>query len=66
VQKAQTTTNVDDRTALYQKAQLIFKDQAPWLTIAHTIVTVPMQKKVSGFKIDPLGHFNFEGVDISG
>jgi len=66
VQKAKTTSNADDRTALYQKAQQVFKDQAPWLTIAHTIVSVPVQKKVTGFKIDPLGHFNFEGVNISG
>ena len=64
--KAATTSNMDDRTALYQQAQKIFKEQAPWLTIAHTIVSVPMQKKVTGFKIDPLGHFNFEGVNISG
>ena len=41
-------------------------DQAPWLTIAHTIVSVPVQKKVTGFKIDPLGHFNFESVDVAG
>jgi dipeptide transport system substrate-binding protein len=66
IQKAATTTNADDRSALYQKAQTIFKDQAPWLTIAHTVVSVPVQKKVTGFKIDPLGHFNFEGVDIAG
>ena len=66
IQKAKVTSNADDRTALYQKAQQIFKDQAPWLTIAHTIVSVPVQKKVTGFKIDPLGHFNFEGVNISG
>jgi dipeptide transport system substrate-binding protein len=66
MQKAQTTTNLEDRAALYQKAQQIFKDQAPWLTIANTLVSVPMQKNVTGFKMDPLGHVNFEGVDISG
>jgi dipeptide transport system substrate-binding protein len=66
IQKAATTIDMDERTALYQKAQQVFKDQAPWLTMAHAIVSVPLQKKVTGFKIDPLGHFNFEGVDIDG
>ncbi len=64
IQKAATTTNADERNKLYQAAQQVFKDQAPWLTIAHALVSVPVQKKVTGFKIDPLGHFNFEGVDI--
>ena len=33
--------------------------------IAHSLATVPMTKNVTGFKIDPLGHFNFANVDIA-
>jgi dipeptide transport system substrate-binding protein len=66
IRKAQTSAVQDDRAAAYDKAQQIFKDQAPWLTIAHTLVSVPMQSNVTGFKLDPPGHMNFEGVDLGG
>jgi dipeptide transport system substrate-binding protein len=65
IQKAKGTSDQAERTKLYQEAQKIFKEQAPWATIAHSLVTVPMAKGVSGFVMDPLGHYNFEGVDIA-
>src|SRR5690606_12646074 len=34
--KAKTTSDVEERTRLYEEAQVIFKDQAPWFTIAHS------------------------------
>ena len=44
-----------ERTKLYEQAQVIFKEQAPWATIAHSVVFMPMRKKVTGYKMDPLG-----------
>lgn len=44
---------------------MIFKEQAPWNTIAHSTVFVPMSAKVTGFKQSPLGDYRFEDVDIS-
>jgi dipeptide transport system substrate-binding protein len=34
------------------------------VTIAHSIVFVPVRKEVVGFKIDPLGIHRFYGVDL--
>lgn len=63
--KAKTTADVAERTRLYEEAQVIFKDQAPWFTIAHSTQYVPMSNKVSGFVMSPLGDFTFESVDLA-
>ena len=63
VQKAKTGTQ-DERAELYKKAQEVFKREAPWATIAHSVTVMPMSKKVTGYKQDPLGGHAFEGVDI--
>jgi dipeptide transport system substrate-binding protein len=65
IQKAKITSDPAERTNLYEQAQVIFKDQAPWATIAHSLQTVPMAQSVQGFQIDPLGHFQFDEVDIA-
>jgi dipeptide transport system substrate-binding protein len=62
---AKLTADVAKRTELYTKAQEIFHEEAPWLPIAHSVVYMPMSKKVSGYKVHPLGTHIFEGVDIS-
>jgi dipeptide transport system substrate-binding protein len=64
LKQAKTTADVAERTKLYEKAQLIFKEQAPWVTIAHSVVFKPMRKEVVNFKIDPFGGHVFYGVDI--
>lgn len=64
IQKAKVVTDPAERTALYEEAQVVFKEQAPWATIAHSVVFVPMNPKVKNFKIDPLGGFIFYGVDL--
>ena len=65
IQKAKVSTNHEERVKLYEEAQVIFKEQAPWNTIAHSTVFVPMSAKVTGFKQSPLGDYRFEDVDIS-
>ncbi len=64
IMKAKQTSDIKERTRLYKKAQVIFKEQAPWVTIAHSIVFEPMSKKVVGYKIDPFGQHIFYGVDL--
>jgi dipeptide transport system substrate-binding protein len=56
---------VAERTKLYEEAQVIFKDQAPWATLDHSTQYVPMSNKVSGFVMSPLGDFTFATVDIA-
>ncbi|RDD60850.1 ABC transporter substrate-binding protein [Ferruginivarius sediminum] len=62
--KAKRTADKQKRAELYQEAQVIFKEQAPWITIAHSIVFEPVRKVVKNYKIDPFGGHIFYGVDI--
>ena len=64
VQKAKTTSGQAARTPLYEKAQVIFKEQAPWFTIAHAVQLKPVRKEVIDFKLSPFGRHTFYGVDI--
>ena len=65
IQKAKIISDQAERAKLYEQAQVIFKEQAPWATIAHSTVTVPMTKNVENFVIDPLGYHRFDGVDLA-
>ena len=64
IDEAKATSDVAKRTELYKQAQVIFHDQAPWVPVAHSLVSMPMSKKVKGYKVHPLGTHIFEGVDI--
>ena len=65
INKAKQTSDMAERTKLYEQAQVVFKEQAPWDTIAHSTVFMPMSNKVSGYVMSPLGGHDFYGVDIS-
>ena len=62
--QAKSVTDIEERTRLYEQAQLIFKEEAPWYTIAHSVVFVPMSDRVIDYKIDPFGGHVFYGVDL--
>jgi dipeptide transport system substrate-binding protein len=64
IQKAKVVSDVKERTKLYEKAQVIFKEQAPWFTIAHAVQIAPVRKEVVGFKLSPFARHTFYGVDI--
>ena len=65
IQKAKRIPNQAERTKLYEKAQLIAKEDAPWITLAHSLRYTPMHKDVQGFKMDPTAHHYFEKVDLA-
>ena len=65
IQKAKVVSDPAERTALYEEAQVVFKREAPWATIAHSVVFMPMRSSVSGYVMDPLGGHWFDGVDIA-
>ena len=60
------STDQAERTKLYMEAQKIFKEEAPWVTIAHSIVYQPVRKEVLNWRIDPFGGNIFYGVDLEG
>lgn len=64
IKKAKVTSDMAERTKLYKQAQVVFKREAPWATIAHSVVFKAMRKNVKNFKIDPFGGHVFYGVDI--
>ncbi|MFN7101865.1 MAG: ABC transporter substrate-binding protein [Pseudorhizobium sp.] len=65
VKEAKVTSDQAERTRLYEEAQVVFKREAPWATIDHSLSVVPMRKEVTGFTQSPLGDFTFEKVDIT-
>ncbi|MBA4224756.1 MAG: ABC transporter substrate-binding protein, partial [Methylobacterium sp.] len=64
VTKAKTITDQAEREKLYRQAQVIFKEQAPWFTIAHAVQLKPVRKEVIDFKLSPFSRHVFYGVDI--
>lgn len=65
IQKAKVLPTQAERTALYEEAQAIFKDQAPWATIAHSVVYMTMRPEVEGYVVHPLGGHIFNQVGLS-
>lgn len=64
VSKAAKISDLQERIALYEQAQEVFKREAPWATIAHSVVFQPVRKEVVGFLIGPFGNNEFYGVDL--
>jgi dipeptide transport system substrate-binding protein len=64
VTAAKLTANQAERERLYAQAQEIFKQEAPWVPLAHSVVFMATRKEVQGFRMDPLGRHPFEGVDL--
>ncbi|MDX5593693.1 ABC transporter substrate-binding protein [Pseudovibrio sp. SPO723] len=64
IMKAKAVSSAEERTKLYEEAQVVFKEQAPWATIAHSLVSEPISTRVVGYKIDPLGGHYFYPVDL--
>jgi dipeptide transport system substrate-binding protein len=62
--EAEHSTDIEKRTDLYRKAQVIMKEEAPIFTIAHSVQFKPVRKEVVGFKLSPFGQHEFYGVDL--
>ncbi len=64
LKQAATLPSQAERAKLYEQAQVIMHQQAPFALIAHSVVSLPMSKGVTGYKMDPLGSHEFYAVDI--
>jgi dipeptide transport system substrate-binding protein len=64
IQKAATLSDQAERAKLYEQAQVIMHEDAPYFLIAHSVVFMPMRKNVVGYKMSPFGHHEFEDVDL--
>ncbi|WP_028670944.1 ABC transporter substrate-binding protein [Saccharospirillum impatiens] len=65
VDQALRTPVVEERTALYEEAQVVFKAAAPWITIAHSVVFEPVRPEVEGYVMSPFGSHSFYGVSLA-
>lgn len=64
IQQAKQTTDMKKRTELYTKAQELFKNEAPWATLAYARVYRALSSNVVGYQIHPFGTESFEKVDL--
>lgn len=62
--KAKQVSDEAERTKLYEQAQVIFKEEAPWLTIAHSVVSEITRANVEGYQMSPFGSHDFYGVVV--
>ena len=65
INEAKVLPTQAERARLYEKAQVIFKEQAPWATIAHSVVYMTMRPEVEGYVVHPLGGHIFNQVGVS-
>lgn len=65
IQKAKRSSDQAERARHYARAQEIFKDEAPWIPIAHSVRFDPLRKEVVGFRMAavPTNHY-FDKVDL--
>ncbi len=64
LQKAKSMTDQKKRSQFYLEAQNIFNQEKPWFPIAYAKQNKVISTLVQGYKIDPFGHDNFEGVSL--
>ncbi len=65
LEAGKVTSDVAERTRIYEEMQVIFKEQAPWATIAHSVVFMPMRPEVEGYVMHPLGGHIFTAVSLA-
>ena len=66
IQKAKGTSDQAERTKLYEQAQVIFKEQAPWATIAHSLADRADEQEGERLRAwIRSATINFDGVDIA-
>ena len=53
VTKAKETADLAERTKLYEQAQVVFKKEAPWATIAHSLVVRADAQGSRGLRSEP-------------
>ncbi len=65
IQQAKVLPTQAERQPLYEQAQVVFKEQAPWATIAHSVVFMTMRPEVQGYVVHPLGGHIFDQVSLT-
>lgn len=64
IKAASQAPKPEERTRLYERAQVIFKQQAPWFTIAHATQFKATRADIVGYELSPMGLSEFFRVDV--
>ena len=64
VQKAKQTTDENERIKYYKKAQEIFHEGSPWVTLAHPIKYSVTSSNIEGYTESPLSINDFSKVKV--
>jgi peptide/nickel transport system substrate-binding protein len=64
IRKALSLSDVNARTELYNQAQTIIMEDAPYIFLYQTQTIVPMRKAVQGYVFNPMleSMYNFEAI----
>jgi dipeptide transport system substrate-binding protein len=65
IDKARTLPVQADRAKLYEQAQVIMHEEAPFFLIAHSVAFQPLRKGVTGYVMSPFGGHIFDQVDLN-
>lgn len=63
-QKGKIVPQQAERTKIYAKAQEVINEEAPWVMLAHALLTTPVRKEVTGYVNDLLSNHYFYKVDL--
>lgn len=64
VTKAKLVTQQSERVTLYEKAQKLFHEKAPWVPIVNSIRYKALSKKVNGYKMNAFGYDYLGSVEL--
>ncbi len=64
VVKAAKISSQAERAKMYEQAQVVMHDQAPFYFLAHSVVYLPMRSSVTGYKMSPFGAHRFDMLDV--
>ncbi|WGE69365.1 ABC transporter substrate-binding protein [Actinobacillus equuli subsp. haemolyticus] len=63
--KALGLSDKAERTKLYEQAQVLLREQAPWINVAHSINFAPTSKRVQDYKQSPFGYTYLYGTKLA-
>ena len=64
LEKARASSNLEERIALYDEAQIIIQEELPIMTVAYLKHNAGVNKSVKNFVLHPAGHHKLYGVSF--
>lgn len=65
LEKAIGLSDKGERAKLYEQAQVLLKEQSPWINVAHSINFAPTSKRVIDYKQSPFGYTYLYGTKLA-